>query len=572
MRDDLVLIHAPAIYDFRERSMLFGPISDVIPSTPVFEMYPIGFATMSCYLSRRGHRVRIANLAVKMLASRFFRPERYLRKFHPVLFGLDLHWLPHVQGVVEVAKILKGIHPRTPIVLGGLSSSYFHREILENYPEIDFVIRGDCAEEPLEKLLSALKSGAGVEDVPNLTYRAKDGSIAGGDITHVPGDLDSSPLDYRHMMRQVVRRGAFRSYSPFKNWFSYPITAILTCKGCTHSCVTCGGSIHANRRVVNRHSVAYKNPRAVAREVASVTPFINGPVFFLGDFLQGGGARYSALMDALRPLKIQNEVVVEFFRPPDREVVADLARSFPRFNIQISPESHDEEVRRAFGRPYGNAELEGFLREAVRHKCGRVDLFFMTGLGRQTAESALGTVDYCRTLLSEFGRGGRVAPFISPLAPFVDPGSAVFEEPERFGYRLRCRTLEQHRRAMLSFSWKGMLNYETEWMTRDQMVTATYQAGVGLTRLKAEFGLLPRNEEERVIRRAETAMALLGDLEAAEALPPPRSYEMLAALRRRLEGNSESSVCEKRELAWKVGISRMNLPRLIGLLLSGREH
>ena len=27
-------------------------------------------------------------------------------------------------------------------------------------------------------------------------------------------------------------------------------------------------------------------------------------------------------------------------------------------------------------------------------------------------------------------------PFISPLAPFLDPGSRAFEEPERYGYRL----------------------------------------------------------------------------------------------------------------------------------------
>ena len=40
---DVVLVHAPSVYDFRERSIFYGPISDVIPSSPVFEMYPVGF-------------------------------------------------------------------------------------------------------------------------------------------------------------------------------------------------------------------------------------------------------------------------------------------------------------------------------------------------------------------------------------------------------------------------------------------------------------------------------------------------------------------------------------------------
>ena len=74
MGSDLVLIHAPSVFDFRDRSTLYGPISDVIPSTPVFEMYPVGFATLSHYLDNLGYEVRILNLAVKMLRSRNFDP------------------------------------------------------------------------------------------------------------------------------------------------------------------------------------------------------------------------------------------------------------------------------------------------------------------------------------------------------------------------------------------------------------------------------------------------------------------------------------------------------------------
>ena len=194
MGSDLLLIHAPSIFDFRKRSTLYGPISDVIPSTPVFEMYPVGFATLSYYLSNLGYEVRILNLAVKMLRSQNFDPESCLRKFKPILFGLDLHWLPHIQGVVEVAKLLKRIHPEIPIVLGGLSTSYFHREILENYREIDYVIRGDCAEEPLAELLKVLKGGGSVSEVPNMSYRQADG-IVEGSIDLVPRSLNPYPLN-----------------------------------------------------------------------------------------------------------------------------------------------------------------------------------------------------------------------------------------------------------------------------------------------------------------------------------------------------------------------------------------
>jgi radical SAM superfamily enzyme YgiQ (UPF0313 family) len=136
---DLILLHPPTIYDFRKRIGIHGPISDVVPSTPVFEMYPIGFASLSEYLERHGLKVRIVNVALKMLKDEGFDVERFIRRQHPAAFGLDLHWMAHVQGTLAIAEIIKRVHPKTPVILGGLSATYFHEEILL-YPSI-FVFR-----------------------------------------------------------------------------------------------------------------------------------------------------------------------------------------------------------------------------------------------------------------------------------------------------------------------------------------------------------------------------------------------------------------------------------------------
>lgn len=569
MGPDLLLIHAPSIFDFRKRSTLYGPISDVIPSTPVFEMYPVGFATLSYFLNNLGYEVRILNLAVKMLRSHNFDPESCLRKFKPVLFGLDLHWLPHIQGVVEVAKLLKRIHPEIPIVLGGLSTSYFHREILENYREIDYVIRGDCAEEPLAELLKALKGGGRVSEVPNLSYRQADGIVEGA-IDLVPPSLNPYPLNYPHMIRQVHRYRDLVSYFPFKKWLFYPITAVLTCKGCNHSCITCGGSASAMKRVVNRSRVAYKDSEIIAQEVSSIIKYSHGPIFFLGDCLQGGRERFSEMMRVLRPLRIKNEVMVEFFSPPGRDVLEEVASTFPRFNVEISPESHDAQVRRAFGRPYDNAALEQFVEDARVTGCRRLDLFFMTGLPGQDFNSALGTIDYCRDLMVEFGSGIRVVPFISPLAPFVDPGSDVFESPEEYGYRLRFRSLEDHRRAMLSSTWIDMLNYETKWMDRDTIAQATYESAIGLSRLKGEQGLFRKDKTEAVIERARLEMDVMKKFRSLKSLPFKERKRSAIALRKAMRRSSGASVCQKEELNMPVSALRIRLLNLVRLLLTGK--
>src|SRR5512139_413607 len=95
---DLVLLHAPSVYDFRKLPILFGPISDLVPSTPIFEMYPVGFSSISEHLERNGIRVRIINLAYRMLKDKEFDAEGMIAKLRPQMFGIDLHWLPHAQG------------------------------------------------------------------------------------------------------------------------------------------------------------------------------------------------------------------------------------------------------------------------------------------------------------------------------------------------------------------------------------------------------------------------------------------------------------------------------------------
>jgi anion-transporting ArsA/GET3 family ATPase len=70
---DLVLLHAPALYDFRRHRTLFGPVSDVVPSSAVFEMYPVGFTSLADRLEREGFNVRIVNLAYRMMRDPWFR-------------------------------------------------------------------------------------------------------------------------------------------------------------------------------------------------------------------------------------------------------------------------------------------------------------------------------------------------------------------------------------------------------------------------------------------------------------------------------------------------------------------
>jgi len=549
---DIIFLHAPAVYDFRKRATLWGPISDLVPSTPVFEMYPIGLTTLAEYMERFGYRARIINLAVRMLQSQRFDPEAFIASLKsPLLFGIDLHWLPHAHGALEVARLVKRRHPETPIVLGGFSASYFHDEIIRDFPQVDYVLRGDSTEEPLRRLMDAIAAGREPADVPNLTWRDGRGNLCVNPQIYIPNNIDHVLLDYRQVIKSVARYRDLASYIPFAKWMSYPITAALSCRGCVHNCTFCGGSAFASKLITGRERPAFRSPELLAEDIRSVNRFNRGPIFVLGDIRQAGMAYARRFLRAItrNGQGYQGEVIIEFFTPAPRSFLEEVAAALPNFVMQVSLESHDIGVRNLTGKPYPGRKMEETMQAALDVGCKRLDVFFMIGLPGQDYQSVMATIDYCEQLLCQNKGDNRLWPFISPMAPFLDPGSLGYERPEKYGYQVRDRTLAAHAQALLQPTWKHVLNYETRWMTRDDIAAATYKAGLRLNRLKAEFGLVPRLEAEQTEERIRRAIGLMAQIDELVAVTPPAELDArLMALKPQIDQANESTVCEKQEL------------------------
>lgn len=567
VRPDLVLLHPPSVLDFRERALLAGPVSDLIPSTPVFEMYPIGFTTIASHLESEGYEVRIANVANKMLVSRRFDPDRFVRSLDAGMFGIDLHWMPHVQGALELARIVKAHHPEVPLVMGGFSASYYHREILSKHPQVDFVLRGDSTELPMEMLLEAVDKGKDLAGVPNLSWR-EGGAVRENPLTHVPDTLDDIVIDYGMMVRKVLRYRDLSGNMPYRNWKANPMSIAVGVRGCTHNCSNCAGSCDSFARNFGRSRPAYRSPELLAEDIARAEEYIKGATFVVGDVRQPGKAYADRFLHELRQRGVSNEVVIELFTPCGKDFANQVAKSIDRFSVQMSPETHDDEVRKAQGKPYTTSGLEKSAEAFLDAGCNRFDMFYMIGLPRQTGESVQGTVEYTRKLYERF-KGGRLFPFISPLAPFLDPGGNSFERAGELGYRLFASTIEDHVRLATMPSWKYVLNYETSWMTRDEIVNSTYAAGLGLNSIKREMGLIDEDVAERVERRILGASEMMKRIDGmvARGKTTEKDLDQLREVASRL---SESTVCEKEELDWSESSIYASIPRMAKALLKGR--
>ncbi len=365
------------------------------------------------------------------------------------------------------------------------------------------------------------------------------------DISHVMGN------HYGTVVRQVLRYRDLASVVPFKGWLKYPVTAVFTCRGCHYNCIFCSGAKDGLSGFANRKTPAYRTAEDIFNDIRNISNITRGPILLVGDIREGGAERAHKLLELIKEHRVKNTLMLEAFNPMPPEFVKELAQAAPGFSLDMSPESHDPEVRKvSLGRSFSNEDMEKMIETALDEGASRVEIFFMIGLHKQDKKSVLDTIDYCEYLLKKFKADKRLFLFMGHQAPFMAPGSLAFEHPERYGFRLLYKTLEEHRQALTLPSWKFSLNYETQWLSRDEITEVTYEAIARLAQLKAKYGQITQKAADTQLERIERAKALEAKIE--EMLKSGRRDE-IAKLKPEMDSINGFTASERLELEIPVG-------------------
>ncbi len=500
MKTDIAFIHPPSIYDFRKRNLKAGPISDVVPSTPVFEMYPMGFLSMLSYLVPRGYNARISNVASMMVMSDKFDPVKYLKSLDTEIYGIDLHWLPHVHGAISIARIIKEFNPNARVLLGGFSASYFSDAIMKTYPEIDYVLKGDFQEYSTMKLIDSIEKNIDLGTVPNLVYRDEMRHMK-----HNPNSkentVDNVFLNYKVLMRNAITYHDVKGHLPYADWINNPESVTIIEHGCQFNCAFCGGSNFSYRNNFFPVSPVYRNPRTIAKEIELAREILGAPIFVAGDINLAGEKFYGNLFREIKELKADIPILTEYFKPPQKDYLNELSRSFGEFSVEISPESSSENIRRINGREYSNESLEKSIADAKEAGCKKFDVYFTLGISGQGEKELKDDIEYATKLMKyEKGSEMKVYSFISPLTPFIDPGSLIYEKPEKYGFHITARTIEEYYNLLdKGKSWVDFLNYYNDWMSAKDIERLTYQSEIEMITARRDLRLIDSETAENII-------------------------------------------------------------------------
>jgi B12-binding domain/radical SAM domain protein len=484
---DAVLIHPPANYDFREKAIFPGPIAYTVGGSTVQFITPsVGTLSIADYLDRNGYNVLVDNIGERMITSADFNAETHIGNTSAKVFAIGLHWCVHSQGAIELAKLCKKLHPDSMVLLGGLTATVFHEEIVRKYEFVDGVIRGE-AEKPFLSLMRALEEHQELEVVPNLTFRDTGGSIKSVPLMEPSVDLDEfefTRLDLLEPKRAIFTPGMLSSWS------------VPVCRGCTYNCASCGGSAYSYETHLGMGKPAFRSPEKIAGDIRKLSQQGVKLVFLFQDPRMGGRKYWRSLLETLQKEELQlSQLTMELFAPAEEEYIRELAKIGVPIVLLISSESGVDGVRKAHGRPYTNDELFRTIELCKKYKI-RLGNFSMLALANDTPETIKKTWESWEQLCTlNLNEGAPVDYAFGPMI-LLDPGSLAFDQPAKHGYQLIFKDLEDYVTGLSLPSWHQWISYETKELNRDLIAKLTIDSIEYSINLRERCGFYRKSEAD----------------------------------------------------------------------------
>lgn len=257
------------------KTLLIDPPYNCLVGIKTPCIYPLGLAYLSSVLNRAGHESTYVNLDYDntlMYTNPFSRVKnislykKYLEKcgedsdcdiwktleklliwMSPEIIGISCVTVK-MKSVLKTARIIKQYSSGIKIVLGGHHSHIYANDILNNCPDIDFIIKGEGEESLVElaDLLEKEKLGnshnleESLKNIEGLVFRNKLGKTHENTPRTFISNLDSLPYA--------------ESAKYFKNGelINLPLSSIMASRGCPYQCSYCATNQIWHRKVRRR--------------------------------------------------------------------------------------------------------------------------------------------------------------------------------------------------------------------------------------------------------------------------------------------------------------------------------
>lgn len=212
-----------------------------------FNAFPLGTASLTACLEEEGFGVDFRDYQNELNSRKLFELDyfnSFLRNSSEVIgMGFSSEALPFV---LISAKKLKEKNPEKKIILGGPGVGGVEEKLIESFPFIDVVVRGE-AERTIVELVEAIKKEKDLSEVRGISFRKRNKAIRNKDRPRIT-DWSEVPFPYPEKIK--VR--------------DYCTTGVITSVGCPFNCIFCSAKPFLGE------GISFKSKERVVEEIKFV--------------------------------------------------------------------------------------------------------------------------------------------------------------------------------------------------------------------------------------------------------------------------------------------------------------
>lgn len=198
-------------------------------STSLIWGFPIGLGYLASYLKKAGHTPVIMD-CLKATDS-LSEIQKKIKKINPDIVGINV-MTPTARGAVAVAKAVKEINKKIPVVGGGPHATFDYDNLLKNY-DFDYIVIGEGEITFLELVNTLAKKRKNlIKNISGITYKENNKIIKTSPRSLI-NNIDEIPFPARNLVH-------FEDYIT-DNLLPRAIE-IMGSRGCSHRCIFCSSS------------------------------------------------------------------------------------------------------------------------------------------------------------------------------------------------------------------------------------------------------------------------------------------------------------------------------------------
>lgn len=376
---------------------------------------PYGIIQLAAYLEAKNKDVEIKVLDCNAQKIDWKQLEHQIEAFNPDIVASSALATCNAYVVARTLEIAKKVNPNILTVTGGQHFTATAQESLEQYPEIDVIVRGE-GEETLVELVKSSGKPSALKQVKGISFR-HNGKIIHNPSRELIDNLDRLPYPGYHLVKDLADKYHFAAMAGRKK----PYALIEGSRGCFHACAFCTQWKHWHGKWRG------KSPRRIADEMEYCYTNFGSRLVWLTDDNLGSGERIGDLADEI--IKRRMEDLMWFVQARCDDIVHNekflpkLRRSGLRW-VLLGVENPDQGVLSEYGKNITVEEAEKAVKLLKKHDIAAHTMFII-GARKDTAQSIANLREFVNELDPDFA-------IFTILTPF--PGTRIYEEAVKNGW------------------------------------------------------------------------------------------------------------------------------------------